>query len=169
MADSELLARVAKLEARIEELENEREIRELLARYGFNADCCRDDEYIELYTENGAIDLTTGGGGIRRWQGKDELRKFISDPNAHHAPGFYGHAMHMQGNNVVIKIEDGEAVVNSYSIVLQGDGTSAPVFFSAGNNQWRMRKVDGRWLIEERRRRHIGDDRYIHNLDGTPE
>jgi hypothetical protein len=167
MAESDLLARIAKLEARIEELENERAIRELLARYGFNADCCRDEAYIDLYAEDGAIEVSSGDDTFR-CEGKDQIRGFITDPKGHSAPGFYGKAMHVQGNNVVSHIRGDEATVNSYSIVFHGDGSMTPKLLTAGNNQWELRKVGGRWLIKERRRRNVGDDRYINNLDATP-
>jgi hypothetical protein len=58
--------------------------------------------------------------------------------------------------------------VDSYSLVLQGDGPNVSMV-SAGNNQWRMRKVNGKWLFKERRRRQIGDPDYTTNLDATPE
>jgi hypothetical protein len=171
MTQQDLEARIAKLEARIVELEDDRAIRELLARYGFNADGCRDREYVELYTEDGVMDLSTGGRsgyvGVVRWEGKKQLWEFITDPKGHHLPGFYGNAMHIQGNNVVTHIKGDEAVVNSYSIVLRGDGADAKLY-SAGNNQWRLKKVGGKWLFKERRRRQIGDPDYTKNLDATP-
>jgi hypothetical protein len=167
MADSDLLARIAKLEARIEELEDERAIRELLARYGYNADCCRDEAYVELYTDDGAIEVSAGDNTFR-CEGHEQIRGFITDPKGHSAPGFYGKAMHAQGNNVVVHIRGDEATVNSYSIVLRGDGSMTPSLLTAGNNQWEMRKVDGKWLIKERRRRNLGDDRWTTNLDATP-
>jgi hypothetical protein len=63
MSKEDLESRLLKLEARIRELEDERHIRELLARYGYNADCCRDKEYVELYTDDGVMDLSPGGAG----------------------------------------------------------------------------------------------------------
>lgn len=168
MSDNDLSARIAKLEARVEELENEREIRNLLSRYGYNADCCRDDEYVDLYTEDGIMNLASGGDDVRRYEGKERLRQFITDPNGHSKPGYYGKSMHMQGNNVVTHINKDEAIVNSYSVVLVGDGTSRPELYTAGNNQWSLKKVDGRWHIKERRRRNLGDKYYVDNLDATP-
>jgi len=168
-----LETRLAALEQRVQELEDERDIRELLSRYGFNADACRDEAYVDLYTDDGVMNLVVGeqdayGVEPRIWRGKDELREFIQDPEAHHKPGFYGRAMHVQGNNVVCHIHGEEATVNSYSLVLHREGDQVALL-SAGNNQWQLRKVDGAWLIEERRRRHLGGDGYIQNLDASPE
>jgi hypothetical protein len=39
---------------------------------------------------------------------------------------------------------------------------------SAGNNRWQLRKVDGKWLIRERRGAYLGDDHFTTNI-GTPE
>src|SRR4051812_23545510 len=115
MADMEQLeARIRKLEARVEELEDERAIRELLARYGYNADNCRDEAYLALFTEDGAMNLSSAQyAGMPRWEGQAALKAFITDPKVHHRPGFYGNSMHMQGNNMVSHISGDTAVVNS--------------------------------------------------------
>jgi hypothetical protein len=172
---AELELTVTALKARIGELEDDRAIRDLLARYGYNADSCRDDAYIALYTDDGSIVLTGaqasaahGGKGTVSWHGKEELRSFISDPNGHHRAGYYGNYMHLQGNNLVTHIVGDEAVANSYSVVFVGEGDGVKLL-SAGNNQWQLRKVDDQWLIKERRRSQVGDDHYISNLDATPE
>ena len=166
-----LEARIKELEGRMRELEDERSIRELLSRYGFNADCCRDDEYVELFTDDAVFDMLAavsyGKVEKRRWEGREAVRDFITDPATHHVPGFYGHAMHVQGNNVVTHIDNDTAVVNSYSIVLHDDQGNLRLR-TAGNNQWIFKKVDGKWLIKERRRREVGGAGYIDNLDATP-
>ena len=92
--------------------------------------------------------------GIRRWEGRVGLTEFITDPTGHKHPDQYGKRMHVQGNNVVCHIKGDEAIVNSYSIVLLRKGDDVTLN-SAGNNEWAMRKVNGKWLIKERRRRHI--------------
>ena len=100
---AELEATVATLAARAQELEDDREIRNLPAGYGYMADNCGD-----------------------------------------------------------------EAVADSYGIAIAtADGENTIV--SAGNNQWQLRRVDGRWLIRERRGATLGDDKFTTNLDATPE
>jgi uncharacterized protein (TIGR02246 family) len=172
--DPEVQARLTALETRIQELEDDRAIRSLLARYGFTADTSNDEAYVQLYTEDGAINLTFPGGEANGqetvvvWTGKDQVREFITQRGLHHQPGHDGKLMHVQGNNLVTHINGDAAVVNSYSVVLKDDSEGISVT-SAGNNQWLLEKVDGTWLIKERRRREIGGQGYTANLDATPE
>ena len=164
----ELEAKIKSLEARLTELEDERELRELLARYGYNADVRRDEAYVDLYTEDGVMNLGSGvRPGIRRWEGRAGLTEFITDLTGHKHPDQYGKRMHVQGNNVVCHIKGDEAIVNSYSIVLLRKGDDVTLN-SAGNNEWAMRKVNGKWLIKERKRRHIAGEDYHENLEATP-
>lgn len=174
MSDSDTIDRIAALEARIRALEDERSIRELLAVYGFHADTKRDEEYLDLWTDDGVMDLVGSidahqGGpmpGRMIWEGRDRLREFITDPDSHHKPGFYGKTLHTQGNNVVVRVDGDEATVNSYSIVLQEiDGKTTLI--TAGANRWRLRRENGRWRIQERRRREVGEDDIPELLSAT--
>jgi hypothetical protein len=172
---AELEATVATLSARVRELEDDREIRDLLARYGYMADNCDDEGFVNLYTDDGAIALSISkeaaaamGTDAAVWRGKDAVREFITHPQGHHSPQLYGKSMHLHGNNLVTHIHGDEAVADSYGIaVATADGENTIV--SAGNNQWRLQRVDGRWLIRERRGATLGDDQFATNLDATPE
>ena len=164
---AELEARIKQLEARMTEAEDERAIRELLARYGYTADVCKDKEYVDLYTEDGVMDLGSASyGRLMRWEGKKGIWEFITDPRGHHNEK-YGKRMHVQGNNVVCHIKGDTAIVNSYSIVLLSKGNDT-ILDGAGNNQWTLKKVQGKWYIKERRRRQIGGIQYHQNLEATP-
>ena len=165
---TELETRLKMLEARMTEAEDERAIRELLARYGYTADVCKDKEYVGLYTEDGVMDLSSSSyKTLMRGEGRKGIWEFMSDPTGHHNPDKYGRRMHDQGNNVACHIKGDEAVVNSYSIVLLRKGEQV-ILDSAGNNQWKMKKIGGKWFIRERRRRQIAGDGYHQNLDATP-
>lgn len=66
MNTDDLVAHIAELERRLEVAEDDRAIRQLLARYGFNADTVgRGAAYVSLYTEDGAIDASN----TQRWEG----------------------------------------------------------------------------------------------------
>lgn len=167
-----LMQRLKTLELRLQALEDEREIRELLSRYGYNADAKRDDAYIDLFADDGAIEISMGGDDGKyaaglRFEGKDALRSFIGDPAGHHRPGFYGYSLHLQNANTVIHVDGDTAVANAYSVLLQQIGPETRIV-GAGTNQYTFRRVDGHWLITERRRREVGHPRTDENLAATP-
>ena len=165
-------ARIAALEARIQELEDDRGIRDTLSRYGFTADGCKDEDFVDLYTEDGAIRIARGkrggadfaGEGWTEWTDKEGIRTFITHPQGHHSPRLYGKSMHLQGNNLVTDIDGDEAVARSYQVAIAADENGVQVL-SAGNNTWQMRKVDGKWLIKERRGAYLGDNMFTSNVD----
>jgi len=172
---AELSATVAALSARLEALEDERAIRELVSRYSYHADCRRDEEWVDLWTEDGVYDLLSTvhypDGSTRDldrdWRGTQGLRELITDPEGHHRAGFYGHSMHTGGSSMVVHVDGERAIANSYSFLYQEhDGTVELV--SAADNQWTLHKVHGRWLIKERRRRQVGTPAFVENLDATP-
>jgi hypothetical protein len=170
--NADLEARVAALEARVQELEDDRAIRDLLARYGFTADNCQDEAFTELYTADGAIRVAANAKareafGVGEWieyENRDGIHRFITHPKGHHRPELYGRSMHLQGNNLVTYVDGDEAVASSYQVAIAVDADGTRVL-SAGNNQWQLRKVDGSWLIRERRGAYLGDDKFTTNLE----
>jgi hypothetical protein len=167
---NELEERIRLLEGRLEELEDDRAIRELLARYGFNADQGRTEAYVDMYTEDGALDLSRGPGQLQkepgsvakdepqheelvRFEGHDALHGFITDPEGHKR--LEGACLHFMGNNLKTRIDGDQAVAESYNLTLLRRGTEF-VLFNAAVNRWTLRKVDGEWKIKECKRRRPG-------------
>ncbi|MGW4824041.1 nuclear transport factor 2 family protein [Streptomyces sp. NPDC004227] len=151
--------RLAVLEARLRELEDDREIRELLARYGYYADAPLDEEYFGLFTEDCVMDVSSGRGEdpyeIVRWEGLAQMRRFLSERTAQHDNGFYGRSFHVQGNNLAVKVTGDDAVANGYSFIFHQDGPTLKLL-SASLNEWAFRREDGRWKIQMRKRRMAG-------------
>src|SRR5271156_1355869 len=108
MSDQPTLeSRLASLEAKLQELEDDRKIRELLSRYGFNADLGRSAEWVGLWTDDGAFEVaiprawdagigdqetidrqdaaSTGKDQVVRHEGREALDRFIRDPESHKA------------------------------------------------------------------------------------
>jgi SnoaL-like protein len=172
MTTDDVSERLEALETRLQELEDERAILQLIGRYGFNADACRDTAFLALWTDDGVMDVAFGEPSERtelRWAGKDELGEFITDPQRHRRPGFYGRSLHIDNLNTVIHIDGDRAIVNGYSLVLRATSQSPkPVLISAGANEWVLRREDGEWLIEGRRRRDVGDHEMAGLLGATP-
>lgn len=165
--------RIEALEAQVQQLLDANEIREVLSRYGYHADVGRDEEYLDLYIDDCAHDVgwpeefdIPAYRGEHRWEGKAGLRELIEDPRGH-ANEFYGRRMHIQGLNPVVHIDGDRAIVNDYWLALRWHEGQI-VVGSGGNDQWRLRKVDGEWRLEERRLRHIGHPGYRTNLEATP-
>ncbi|WP_067673060.1 nuclear transport factor 2 family protein [Nocardia miyunensis] len=157
--DRSLADRIEALEARLAVLEDEKAIRELLARYGYYADAQLDDEYFGLFTEDCVMDVSTDREpdpyAIVRWEGLAEMKNFLSVRSAAHGDGFVGRSLHMQGNNQSITVRGDAAVANNYSFILHQDGLDIRLV-SASINEWHLRRVDGRWQVAERKRRMVG-------------
>lgn len=166
--DEDVAQRIRDLEARVQHLEDERSIRELLARYGYNADTCRDEAYLDLFEDEAVMDFGAASPLVTRVEGKEQLRALIMDPSGHHGP-WYGSTMHLQGNNLVVHVAGDEAVVNSYTLRLVRDPDGAMRLTECANNEWRVRRVDGSWRFVERRRRAVGEPEYTTNIAATPD
>jgi hypothetical protein len=94
--------------------------------------------------------------------------EFISNPDGHHHPDHYGRSIHLMGNNLVVHIDGGEAVVNSYSLNFFEAPDGEIVYRMApitNGRSW----IEDRWMFKERRRRQVGDPLYISKLDAMPE
>lgn len=165
----ELEAKIAKLEAllaeqgdRIQGLEDEREISRLLSIYGFLVDIPGDKRWVDLFTEDGSVDMIFGNGayeGVGETKGHQALLEFIADEQGvgRKRPGNFPNIMHMQGNNQNIHIDGDEATANSYSWVIRRQPDKTLHISTGGVNLWRFRREDGRWFIVNRTRREVGD------------
>jgi len=175
-AVEELRAEMRALRSRVQELEDERDIRDLFARHDYNFDCCRDEAWLALWTDDGVYDLVSTvkypDGSTRdvaqSWRGQAELRAFVTHPEGHHRPGFYGHSMHSAGTNMVIHVQGDRATVNSYSLLYQ-EQAGAVSLLSGANNQWTLKKINGAWKFHTRRRRQMGSPLFRDNMDATPD
>lgn len=173
---ADLEARLAALEARVQELEDDRAIRDLLSRYGFTADNCQDEAFVRLYTDDGRIKVAASekakaNFGVDEWieyQDHEGIRDFITHPKGHHSPQLYGKSMHLQGNNFVTHIRGDEAIACGYQVAIAVD-ENGPRVLSAGNNEWQLRRIDGEWRIKERRGAYLGDDKFTTNLTSEAE
>ena len=148
------------LEQRIRELEDERELRELVAFYSFNADFVgREDDYVDMYTDDGVMDPSVMG--LRRYEGRDGLREFIE---SREATMFMERSLH-HAAPTVFYINGDEAVGEGYSVlyVYSGEETpgSGPLQGGirvphANISRWKFRRVHGKWKIVERKAKLLG-------------
>jgi hypothetical protein len=157
---ADLKREVELLKTRVRELEDDREIRELLARYGFLADQGLDEEFVGLFTDDGEMELTAPGvrDKVVGWRGHDGLLSFITGQDHKTDPHLVkaeGRRMHGQGNNLRTYIDGDVAVAESYSLVLT-KGEDGKIDLDGGSNRWTLHRVDGRWKIRKRMRRGMG-------------
>lgn len=142
------------------------------SRYGHTADTGDLDGFVDLYTSDAVIDLpaisaeeadlsgATVTEGRMAWKGKDGIRRYTAMLPDHLR-------MHLQ-DNVVTHIDGDEGVAHAYQVSLtKKDGVTSIV--GASNNRWQFKKIDGHWLMKERRAAYLGDDYYFGNLHALPE
>ena len=56
----------------------------------------------------------------RRWEGSDELRLYLEDPEGLWDKSWWGNVMHVQGNNLKITIDGDTAQASGYAISVTG-------------------------------------------------
>jgi hypothetical protein len=144
-----LEAKFDALEARLRVLEDQEKIRRCLARYGFNADLGRSEEYLALWSEDGLYDLDNG-----QLRGSGPLREMITSPTGPHKSQIENRSMHAVGN-LFIEVQGDVAFAEGYSIVwVRGAERHEPR--TAGYNHWDFRRQGEGWLLTRRLRREVG-------------
>ena len=86
---ADLEARIEALEARVLELEEDRAIRDLLARYGFTADTCQDEAFVELYTSDGRMKVAANANARKNF-GVDEWIVYLMTSGQEETLAAYG-------------------------------------------------------------------------------
>jgi hypothetical protein len=156
--------RLASLERRITELEDERAIRYVLSHYGYLSDFGSVPDFVNLFTADGALDISMGSSygafaASQRWEGSARLHDFLADPEGLWDKSWYGNVMHVQGNNVEVTITGDRALATGYALsVINRDGGLSVI--GAFANRWELQKVDQRWLIRERKSRALSHPEY---------
>ena len=153
-SDAPAADRLAALERRIAELEDERALRDLLTSYSFGADVFRGPDWVALFTADGTYDLGAAnveGAYSGRFRGPDDLLALITGPGMPPA----GRAQHFHGP-MSFAIDGDHASAESYSITYQLDAADRCEVYCLGFNRWTFRREDGRWRIAERHRRELG-------------
>lgn len=168
-------ARITRLESELASLRADKAIRELLAKHDYCLDSRRDDEWLALWTRDGLYDLVSrvvypdasAKTFTETWQGSERLAEFITNPEGHHRPGFYGHSMHTASHNLVINVSGNEATARSYSVLYQ-ESQGGIQLLSAGSNLWKLRRSASEWLLSERHKRQVGDAAFAEPLFFPP-
>jgi hypothetical protein len=149
----DLLARVAQLEQRVRELEDHREITQLVARYGPAVDSGSAAATAELWAEDGAFDAV----GAITMRGHDEIAGMVrSQGHQELIASGCGHVLTVPH----VAIDDDEATGRSYALNIRWDAEAERFWVArVSANTWRWVRTSNGWKVAER---------VNANLDGTP-
>jgi hypothetical protein len=170
----DLEARLDELERRIRVLEDERAVRQVLARFSFLEDTGRDEEWLALWTDDGRYDLSAlvsrADGTAEEfghvYVGRDELAAMVADPAGNRHPDFAGHALHTHSGTVDVEVEGDRATAHAYTVLHQEQGGRVWTA-SAAANRWSLRRVEGGWRVAERVRRQLATPGFAAILDAA--
>jgi 3-phenylpropionate/cinnamic acid dioxygenase small subunit len=122
-------------------IEEKDAIRELLARYCFHFDNGEFDQWLSLFTDDGAFDLGSRG----RFQGRDALRKFLRVVPLTNGVPMIKHCV----MNAIVSVAGDRATARSYVVVLRGG--EALALSVAGRYEDQLIKQGGEWRFVERK------------------
>ena len=146
----------ADLARRLQRLEDERAIRQLIDLNWFLADAGPAEAFVDLYTEDCVIDLgrLVSPDFDTIVKGHAGVRARYTDPS--HSQ-WEGRSHHLSGGPQAICITGEEALAATYAITtMLIDGT--PQTIVVGFNFWRLTRRSGRWRISHRAARRLGDE-----------
>jgi len=156
----ELQNELARLARRLQRVEDQLAIRNLMTRYGLAADCGNDALAMACHAEHARYVVSAPAAGREEEEEREDLvlegREAIgamlrSDlhqsmlPNTAHTVG---------PSDIEVEGDTAHAIGYSRLYLREGD---QPRLMRLSINQWRFERVDGRWLIVERSSRPVGE------------
>jgi hypothetical protein len=154
------------IEDRLRRLEDEQQLRALLAKYSFTADLGMGAEYTDLFMDDAFMDV-----GPRqppgRFVGKKEIRELFFDGQARSAINLNCQHHSITGP-LIFFINGEEAVAEGYSLLVVrsdhekrririGHGMHDAIHLAGANfSRWEFRRVNGSWRIVGRTNREMG-------------
>lgn len=145
------MTEIEDLLARLNRLEDERDIARLIASYGPAVDAGDADAAARLWAKDGVYDID-----LMRMEGRDEVRAMVNS-GAHQKMVAHGCSHFLGPAAVAVDGDTAVAVCESLVLVRDGDGYRV---WRATANHFALRRIDGQWRISVRTSRV---------LDGNPE
>jgi hypothetical protein len=142
---------MATLEERLQLLEDERAIAQVMYDYGYGIDYGEEELWLDCWGEDSELAFVWTGPGTprltdRRFRGHEELRGFFR--NHTHTPDLYHKHFLVEPR---IQVEGDRATVSSYFARLDITLDEDPYVTSFGRyRDVFVRNADGRWRIGER-------------------
>jgi alkylhydroperoxidase/carboxymuconolactone decarboxylase family protein YurZ len=126
-------------------------IGEVIDMYGSHYDEGRMDEFVELFTDDAVLDFKPDPGYFPTpLIGKEMISEHMRARNSEVAA--VAQRRHLSTNTVFEHLDDDSARTESFLTVLSVEhGSNAPIVNATGVYHDVFRKVDGRWLLAERK------------------
>jgi ketosteroid isomerase-like protein len=144
MADLE--ERLARLEQKVQSLEDELAIRRDIVFYGLAADAGDADRAAATFTPGALYDTD-----VIVMNGREEVARML---RGERHQGMVGRCAHQIGP-AVVQVEGDAAIAVGYSRVYLRSGDSVGIY-RVSVNRWELEKKAGRWLIVRRTTRLLG-------------
>ncbi|WP_255799518.1 nuclear transport factor 2 family protein [Mycobacteroides abscessus] len=162
---------LTELQARLQQLEDERDINRLIASYGPCVDAGNADRAAELWTRDGSYDVEGWHMATRA-----DVHAMVSSSSHHELVA--GGCCHFLGPTVVTVTGDHAVALCESLVLLRGDQPSpnrldreawrgAPteyVVWRATANHFMLQRLDGRWRITARTSRLLDGSPAAHSL-----
>jgi len=145
MSDIELSA----LAARVQRLEDEREVQRVLTSYGLAVDSDSVEAMMRLYAEDAVVDID----GTTLMHGREETRQIV-EGSAHQA--ILPTCAHVMGPYVV-EVEGDRAVATGYATVFTLQEGRQQVWRQSFG-RFDLERREGRWQITRRSSRSLGHE-----------
>jgi hypothetical protein len=155
---SEVASELDELKRRVQLLEDKEAIRDVLVRFGYNADLARFDDFLQTLTEDCVWDVSGGlllpDGGVSApvaSVGHEQARATVT------GPGHLAIVNHEQHLMVDFLIEvDGDTATSIGQLAVTLHHQAGFDLVTCRMCRARLRRVEGRWLIQEIFFRELG-------------
>jgi hypothetical protein len=144
--------------ARVQALEDQAAITQLLARYGPHVDSGAAEETAGLWTEDGVFDVPP----LASWTGHEEIAGMVSGPG-HQGLIHNGVAHVLSPPRVVVSGDEARAWNHALHIRWDPDADRFWIF-RASANEWLFRRTPPGWRITSRETRTLNGDELAYGL-----
>jgi hypothetical protein len=138
----ELAARLARLDARVAELEDELAVRRLIASYGPAVDSGDSTAAGALWTKDSVYDMDVGvldgSAGVSEMVVGDHHQEIIGGGSAHNI------------GPALVRVSGDRAAALTYSQLFRADGKGGFYIWRVAANRWDLVRTDGEWQIAGR-------------------
>ena len=143
----ELKQELAALKARVRQLEDHRDLTQLVAQYGPSVDSGTADETTSIWTSEGEF-AVVGGEHTFTMHGSDDIAAMVEGAG-HQSLIMNGCAHVLTAPHVVI--EGDEATGRSYALNIRWDGETDRFWVArVSANRWHWKRTDKGWKVTER-------------------